>query len=88
MGDGWAPVAVPPNQLVKDLAALKELCTQAGRDFSRLEITIFMPIELGSPRDTIRAYEAAGAHRLVFTLFAPQLTEPVLEDLANRYLRP
>jgi hypothetical protein len=46
-----------------------------------------MPIETGSPRDTIRAYEDSGAHRLVFTLFAPQLTEPVLEDLANRYLR-
>ena len=88
IGDGWAPVAVPAHQLTKDLIALKELCAQAGRDFSRLEITIFMPIEQGGPRDTIRAYEDAGAHRLVFTLFAPQLTEPVLEDLANRYLRP
>ncbi len=61
IGDGWAPVAVPPNQLAKDLAALKELCAQAGRDFRRLEITIFMPLELGYPRDTIRAYEDAGA---------------------------
>jgi probable F420-dependent oxidoreductase len=87
MGDGWAPVAIPPNQLAKDLAVLKELCAQAGRDFNRLEITIFMPIELGDPRDTIRAYHDAGAHRLVFTLFAPQLTEPVLEDLARRYVR-
>jgi probable F420-dependent oxidoreductase len=86
LGDGWAPVAVMPNQLVKDLATLKELCAQAGRDFSRIEITIFMPIELGSPRETIRAYHEAGAHRLVFTLFAPQLTFPVLEDLARRYL--
>ncbi len=87
MGDGWAPVAIPPNQLVKELAKLKELCAQAGRDFSAIEITIFMPIEHGSPHDTIRAYQEAGAHRLVFTLFAPQLTEPTLEDLARRYLR-
>ena len=70
----------------KELATLKELCGQAGRDFNALEITIFMPTELGNPRDTIRAYEDAGAHRLVFTLFAPQLTDPVLEDLAKRYL--
>jgi probable F420-dependent oxidoreductase len=87
MGDGWAPVAVPPNQLKKDLAELKELCAQSGRDFSRIEITIFMPIETGEPRDTIRAYEEAGAHRLVFTLFAPQLTQAGLENLARRYLQ-
>ena len=77
----------PAPSVGQGFGALKELCAQAGRDFSRLEITIFMPIETGAPRDTIRAYEDAGAHRLVFTLFAPQLTEPVLEDLANRYLR-
>ncbi len=87
MGDGWAPVAIAPNQLVKDLATLKELCEKAGRDFHRVEITIFMPVELGSPADTVRAYEDAGAHRLVFTLFAPQLTDPDLEDLARRYVR-
>jgi probable F420-dependent oxidoreductase len=86
MGDGWAPVAVPAHQLAKDLAALKELCAQAGRDFSRLEITIFMPVEQGDARDTIRAYEDAGAHRLVFTLFAPQLTEAGIKDVARRYI--
>jgi probable F420-dependent oxidoreductase len=87
MGDGWAPVAVAPIQLQKDLAVLKELCAQAGRDFSRIEITIFMPVELSDPRDTIRAYEEAGAHRLVFTLFAPQLTEAGLQNVARRYLQ-
>jgi probable F420-dependent oxidoreductase len=87
LGDGWAPVAIAPNLLVKELAVLKELCAQAGRDFGKLEITIFMPTELGNPRETIHAYAEAGAHRLVFTLFAPQVTEPVLEDLAKRYLQ-
>jgi probable F420-dependent oxidoreductase len=86
MGDGWAPVAVPPHRLAQDLAALKELCAQAGRDFSRLEITIFMPVEQSNARDTIRAYEDAGAHRLVFTLFAPQLTEVGIQDVARRYI--
>ncbi len=87
LGDGWAPVAVAPIQLKQDLAALKELCANAGRDFSRIEITIFMPIESGTPQDTIRAYQEAGAHRLVFTLFAPQLTETGLKDVARRYVR-
>jgi alkanesulfonate monooxygenase SsuD/methylene tetrahydromethanopterin reductase-like flavin-dependent oxidoreductase (luciferase family) len=88
LGDGWAPVAVPPHQLMKDLATLQDLCAQNNRDFSRIEITIFMPIEAGTPGETVQAYERAGAHRLVFTLFAPQLTEPVLEDLARRYVKP
>ncbi len=65
----------------------KSQCEQAGRDFRQIEITIFMPIETGNPGETLHAYEEAGAHRLVFTLFAPQLTEPVLEDLARRYVR-
>jgi len=64
------------------------LGAQAGRDFSAIEITIFMPIESGNPRDTIRAYQQAGAHRLVFTLFAPQLTEAGLQDLSRRYVGP
>lgn len=87
MGDGWAPVAVAPAQLKKDLTALKELCAHAGRDFSRIEITVFMPVESDRPADTLRAYEEAGAQRLVFTLFAPQLTPAGLEDLARRYVR-
>ncbi len=33
-GDGWAPLAIPPDRLAKDLATLKELCAQAGRDFA------------------------------------------------------
>ncbi len=87
MGDGWAPVAVPPHQLKKDLATLKDLCAQAGRDFDHIEITIFMPVEAADPAATLGAYQEAGAHRLVFTLFAPQLTAAGLENLAARYLR-
>jgi probable F420-dependent oxidoreductase len=86
MGDGWAPVAVPPHQLKQHLATLKQMCAQAGRDFSRVEITIFMPVESADPAETLRAYQEAGAHRLVFTLFAPQLTAAGLENLARRYL--
>ena len=85
-GDGWAPLAVPPERLAKDLTILKELSAQAGRDFTQIEISVFFPIELSKPQDTLRAYEAAGAHRLVFNLWSPQPDDGVLEDLARSYI--
>jgi probable F420-dependent oxidoreductase len=85
-GDGWSPLAVPPDRLARDLMTLKQLCAQAGRDFAKIEISIFFPIESPDPKDTLRAYEAAGAHRLVFNLWSPQVDDPVLKDLARRYL--
>lgn len=85
-GDGWAPLAVSPDRLAKDLIILKRLCTQAGRDFGAIEISIFFPIESSDPKQTLRAYEEAGAHRLVFNLWSPRVDDPMLEELARRYL--
>jgi alkanesulfonate monooxygenase SsuD/methylene tetrahydromethanopterin reductase-like flavin-dependent oxidoreductase (luciferase family) len=86
-GDGWAPLAVAPDRLTQDLKMLRELCEKAGRDFDAIEISVFFPIEVGGAPETIRAYEAAGAHRLVFNLWSPQANDPTLEDLARRYIR-
>ncbi len=85
-GDGWAPLAIAPDRLAEDLKTLERMCAQAGRDFSAIEISIFFPVELGDPRQTLRAYEAAGAHRLVFNLWAPRANDPALDDLARRYI--
>jgi probable F420-dependent oxidoreductase len=85
-GDGWAPLAVPPQRLAQDLNTLRELCARAGRDFSAIEISIFFPIEQPDARETIRAYEDAGAHRLVFNLWSPQTNDPALEELARLYI--
>ncbi len=48
---------------------------------------MFFPVELADPQQTLRAYEQAGAHRLVFNLWAPQAGDGALEDLARRYLK-
>jgi probable F420-dependent oxidoreductase len=85
-GDGWAPLAVAPDRLTEDLRTLRELCAHAGRDFDAIEISIFFPIELADARETIRAYQAAGAHRLVFNLWSPQADDSTLEDLARRFI--
>lgn len=85
-GDGWAPLAVPPAQLIEDLENLRQLCANARRDFNALEISIFFPLEVAGARETIGAYADAGAHRLVFNLWSPRANDPALEDLARRYL--
>jgi probable F420-dependent oxidoreductase len=87
IGDGWGPVQVRPGELARDLATLKELCEKAGRDWRKIEITIFSPVEQADPKRTIEDYRAAGAHRLVFMVIPPLLAdERKLEELAGRYV--
>lgn len=67
---------------------LKKLCDQAGRDFSKFDITLFSPAGLKEGRHTIEDYQKAGATRLV--LFPPPL-EPAkaqgeLEALAKAHI--
>ena len=86
LGDGWGPVAIPPPELARELATLKQLCVEAGRDFNQLEISMFLPIELSDGRTTKAAYREAGCHRLVFTLWPDQLNEKNIEEKARQYL--
>ena len=39
-GDGWFPNRVSPGDMKRDLAALREECRAAGRDFGALDITV------------------------------------------------
>jgi len=87
MGDGWGPVQVGPEELRSNLITLRELCEQASRDWRKLEITIFSPIEQDDPKRTIEDYRDAGAHRLVFMVIPPLLKDKrKLEELARRYV--
>lgn len=87
LGNGWGPVSIGPEELKRELATLKSLCSVAGRDFDHIEITIFSPVETPEPARTIAEYQEAGAHRLVFMVIPPRLKdELMLEDLARRYL--
>jgi probable F420-dependent oxidoreductase len=91
IGDGWMPVTLPPKDLASDLALMKQLCTEAGRDFSQLEITMtFLQQAELQPKDPKRAlveYAEAGAHRMIL---APVLdrnnAERALEQTAKDYL--
>ena len=87
LGDGWGPVSIAPEELRRELATLKMLCAEAGRNFEQIEITIFSPGEEQDPRRTIAENEEAGAHRLVFMVIPPRMKDAqMIEDLARRYL--
>lgn len=43
IGDGWVPAFLSPAQMREQLALLQEMCAEAGRDFSRLDITLIVP---------------------------------------------
>lgn len=89
IGDGWAPLGVPPDALAVELAKLKKLCAEAGRDFAKLEITMYAPALQGDPQTTIERYREAGAHRLIcFTeKLAADEYERELESIAKSWIR-
>ncbi len=89
MGDGWMPVALTPDQLAKDLVTLRKMCDEAGRDFSRIEISMTFPVIEGDPRQAMKHYQEAGCHRLIFLppTLAPDKAEKELEELARTYVR-
>ncbi len=97
--DGWCPLASSPEELKKDVQALKALAREAGRDPEKLDITVFLGVTEASPcADLIRQYQDAGAQRVVLHLgraegpfafrephfFKPQEAPATLERLAER----
>jgi probable F420-dependent oxidoreductase len=69
LGDGWIGVQHDPVSVAEKLRALKRLVSQAGRDFSRFEITVGSRPGLKVDLDVVKRFAAAGVHRLV--VFAP-----------------
>jgi probable F420-dependent oxidoreductase len=88
IGDGWAPIGLSPEQLSAELAKLRKLCDEAGRDFSRLEISVFNPVG-DDPARAIGEYRAAGAHRLVMmgASLATDKYEREIENFARAWIR-
>ncbi|HUA35048.1 MAG TPA: LLM class F420-dependent oxidoreductase [Candidatus Binataceae bacterium] len=88
IGDGWGPIALEPAALKDELAKLKKMCDEAGRDFSQIEITMFSPL---GGKDTRRAcddYAAAGAHRLIVFPedLSPEGAQREIEGLARQWV--
>jgi len=88
IGDGWAPLALPPDVLAAELAKLKKMCADASRDYNQLEIALYAPVVDGDPRGVRERYREAGAHRLIFAVDAPNRDtwERQLNDLAAAWI--
>ena len=88
IGDGWGPLMLSPAELAEQLQTLKKMCAEAGRDFGKIEISVFSPVGGKDTHASAREYERAGAHRLV--LFPPSLApdtwENELEDIARAWM--
>lgn len=69
LGDGWFGARYTPDSVRPKLALLKELTEKAGRDFSRLEITVGLEPGFPLTLDTAKRFAEAGVHRLV--VFSP-----------------
>ena len=88
IGDGWGPIMLSPEQLKPELEKLHKLCDEAGRDYRKIEITIFSPMPGSDAHATVREYERAGVHRLVLfpATCAPDKYERELEDFARTWM--
>jgi probable F420-dependent oxidoreductase len=69
LGDGWYGVRHTPESVKPRIALLKELTTQAGRDFSQLEISVGVETGMSLDIDTVQRFAEVGVHRLM--VFAP-----------------
>lgn len=69
LGDGWYGAGHGPEGVRSKVARLRELMAQAGRDFSRMEITVGTAPGVTLDLDTVRRFEDVGVHRLI--AFAP-----------------
>jgi probable F420-dependent oxidoreductase len=88
IGDGWGPIMLSAEQLKPELEKLHKLCDEAGRDYRKIEITIFSPVPGPDAHAAVREYEAAGVHRLVLfpATSAPDKYERELEDFARTWM--
>jgi probable F420-dependent oxidoreductase len=88
IGDGWAPIGLSPEVLAGELGKLKKMCADAGREYTQLEIVMYLPAVEDEPRRVREQYQEAGAHRLVFALDAPSPDswERQLTDLAQAWI--
>jgi probable F420-dependent oxidoreductase len=96
IADGWVPSFLSPAQMKEQLGQLKTYCDEAGRDFSKMDITLIVPaisfglgekpdwgideIEQHDPAELVAAYEDAGVGRLIIGM------NDMVDDSAYRNL--
>jgi probable F420-dependent oxidoreductase len=88
IGDGWSPVNISAAAIVPELEKLKRLCGEAGRDFSKLAISVYHLSDEIIPKSEIANYQRAGVQRIILAAnhLEPARAEKGLEAIARSYL--
>ena len=68
LGSGWHSVWETPEEVAANVATLKRLCDEAGKDFDQFEITINVNNKVPLTPDTVKRYEDLG----VSMMFMPR----------------
>ncbi len=88
--DGWMPLHHSAEQIAQGVTRLRELCSEAGRRFEDLEISVSGPkVAKGEgPKEARERYRAAGVHRIILSVhkLAPREFEAELEQLAKEWM--
>ena len=86
--DGWMPIVEGPDQFKSDVARLRSLTKERGRNPDKLDLSPFVePGESGPSLDDLKRYREAGANRVI--LFSQQDAAAIAAGqaliLAKRY---
>lgn len=83
--DGWMPVAVTVQEMKTHLGTLKQMCSEAGRDFSKLEISVVIDSskasESAGAKDLIGRFEDCGVHRIIWATVELLGAEPYADRM-------
>ena len=90
VADGWMPTLMSPERMAKELAILRRMCEDAGRDFNTIEISIALGWQYTKPeaRALVKEYAAIGVHRVIPTIGATMFDEDpaIVEKLGDAFL--
>jgi probable F420-dependent oxidoreductase len=83
--DGWCPIVEDPHSFKETVTTLRQLTQEAGRNPDILQLSPFVDPQDGNlSRDVLKAYQEAGATRLV--LFSQQIGSEMADGQAAAWI--
>jgi probable F420-dependent oxidoreductase len=100
LGNGWHPLATPPETLAQGMRDLQQLAQAAGRDMAEIPVSLSIPLGPSSPRRValgtepgeiiraIQAYADLGVQTIAIAGHTDQMAEilPAMDLLAREVL--